>query len=106
MPVSLYIYYIPEKAKKISFFLLSSRATFFLSLCLLPAGPYHPTAVTETKDAGLYLLFYDCQMDEKRKTTPAARPPINNWGKKRDGKIMSTNNRKKKFPFGPSVFIF
>jgi hypothetical protein len=62
--------------------------------------------VTETKDAGLYLLFYDCQMDEKRKTTPAARPPINNWGKKRDGKIMSTNNRKKKFPFGPSVFIF
>jgi hypothetical protein len=50
--------------------------------------------VTETKDAGLYLLFYDCQMDEKkqkRKTTPAARPPINNW-KKKETEIMSTHN--------------
>jgi hypothetical protein len=93
MPVSLYIYYIPEKAKKISFFYFLQGPPF-LSLCLLPAGPYHPTAVTETKDAGLYLLFYDCQMDEKkqkRKTTPAARPPINNW-KKKETEIMSTHN--------------
>jgi hypothetical protein len=63
--------------------------------------------VTETKDAGLYLLFYDCQMDEKkqkRKTTPAARPPINNW-KKKETEIMSTHNRKRNFPLVRSFHL-